>query len=327
MARIALLLLFTSSLWAQHRLVTCMVTTRNWVVGAKLLPSGLFAREPGGAWRHTGYNHPYVAGVDYDPKDPSTLYLAAGNGLIRATGSGLDWTILTSHDVTELRDVSVDRNTPGTVYFAHTAGIRATRDGGRTWQELAAGLRERYAESVLADRSRTGRVVAGGVDGLWTSENGGRNWSRSGAPGVQTLRIDQSPHDPCRWLAVTQRAGVFGSTDCGKTFENVGEFGVERNLYDVAFDPSTAGRVAVAGWGPGVAVSTDGGRKWELRGRGLPSTDVWSIAWDPDHPGRLYASVHEEALYVSDDAGLTWRNDGLDGSIVYRMRFVPEVRR
>jgi hypothetical protein len=144
---------------------------------------------------------------------------------------------------------------------------------------------------------------------------------------VQTLRIDQSPHDPCRWLAVTQRAGVFGSTDCGKTFENVGEFGVERNLYDVAFDPSTAGRVAVAGWGPGVAVSTDGGRKWELRGRGLPSTDVWSIAWDPDHPGRLYASVHEEALYVSDDAGLTWRNDGLDGSIVYRMRFVPEVRR
>jgi hypothetical protein len=51
--------------------------------------------------------------------------------------------------------------------------------------------------------------------------------------------------------------------------------------------------------------------------------DVWSVAFDPDHPGRLYASVHEEALYVSDDAGKSWREDGLKGSILYRLAFVP----
>jgi hypothetical protein len=39
----------------------------------------------------------------------------------------------------------------------------------------------------------------------------------------------------------------------------------------------------------------------------------------------MYASVHEEALYVSQDYGHTWTKDGLEGSRVFRMRFVPEA--
>ncbi|MGB9611419.1 MAG: WD40/YVTN/BNR-like repeat-containing protein, partial [Bryobacteraceae bacterium] len=95
------------------------------------------------------------------------------------------------------------------------------------------------------------------------------------------------------------------------------------NLYDIAFDPTDARRIAVCGWGPGVMVSEDGGATWELRNRGLPRPDVWSVAFDPDRPGRLYASVHEEALYVSEDAGRTWRVEGLPGSIIYKLAFVP----
>ncbi len=49
------------------------------------------------------------------------------------------------------------------------------------------------------------------------------------------------------------------------------------------------------------------------------------MAFDPAKPGRMYASVHEEALYVSQDLGRTWSKDGLEGSRVYRMRFVPET--
>ena len=108
--------------------------------------------------------------------------------------------------------------------------------------------------------------------------------------------------------------------------ENLGSVGVGRNLYDVAFDPTRAGRIAVAGWGPGVVVSDDGGKTWVARNAGLPRPEVWSVAFDPDHSGRLYCGVHEEALYVSDDAGVNWRKDGLEGSIVHRMTFVPERR-
>ena len=90
---------------------------------------------------------------------------------------------------------------------------------------------------------------------------------------------------------------------------------------------SVAERIAVAGWGIGVAISDDRGKTWQDRNAGLPGTAVWSVAFDPAHPGRVYASVHEEALYVSQDYGRTWTKDGLEGSRVYRMRFVPEAPR
>ena len=100
-----------------------------------------------------------------------------------------------------------------------------------------------------------------------------------------------------------------------------------RNLYDIAFDPASPGRIAVAGWGTGVAFSADHGKTWQPRNAGLPSTAVWSVAFDPARPGRIYAGVHEEALYVSPDNGATWSRDGLEGSRVFRMKFVPEMPR
>lgn len=99
------------------------------------------------------------------------------------------------------------------------------------------------------------------------------------------------------------------------------------NIYDIAFDPAFATRIAVAGWGPGVAVTEDRGKTWQPRSAGLPSANVWSVAFDPAHPGRIYASVHEEAVYVSTDNGRTWSKDGLANSSIFRMKFVPEAPR
>ncbi|HZT28953.1 MAG TPA: hypothetical protein VFA33_03655 [Bryobacteraceae bacterium] len=325
MRPVGLALVFSCVLFAQYRLYTCVMNSKNYVVGAKLPPSGLFFEPPGGGWTHAGFDHPYIAALDYDPRDPSTLYLAAGNGLIRTSDHGRSsWRILTGDDVTELRDLAVDRNAPGTIYFAHTAGIRVSRDGGNTWQAADSGIRRKYTESIRVDRTRSGRLVAGTEEGLFSSQDGGRSWRLAGAAGFQIMHVEQSPTDACTWLAVTQQGGAFRSSDCGLTFENLGRVGVHRNLYDIAFDPAAPGRIALAGFGPGVVVTEDGGRTWQPRNHGLPRADVWSVAFDPAHPGRLYASVHEEALYVSEDAGLNWRKEGLEGSVVYRMLFVPE---
>ncbi len=139
------------------------------------------------------------------------------------------------------------------------------------------------------------------------------------------MHIEQSPHDACLWLAVTQQGGVFASHDCGQAFENLGRVGVDRNLYDIAFDPTHAGRIAVGGWGTGVVVTEDNGKTWQSRNAGLPRPDVWSVAFDPANSARLYCGVHEEALYVSDDAGVSWRKDGLEGGMIRRITFVPEA--
>ena len=320
-----LLLAAFSPLRAQYTLYTCMVTSKDYVVGAKLPPSGIFRKPSNGGWRHAGYNHPFLAALDLDPADPATLYVAGGNGLIRVTERGERWKILTGSDVTELMDVAVDRQAPGTVYFTHTAGIRVTHDYGATWSDAGAGLHRKYSQAIRVDSRKSGVLIAGNEEGIFRSEDGGRSWRLAGAAGYQVLHVEQSPHHPCFWLAATQGGGLFASTDCGVSFESAGNLAAGRNISDIAFDPASPDRIAVAGWVVGVMLSEDGGKTWQSRSAGLPSTSVWSVAFDPAHPGRLYASVHEEALYVSQDYGRTWVKDGLEGSRVYRMRFVPEA--
>jgi len=311
----------------QFTLYSCGVTSRDYVVGAKLPPSGIFVKQGSGPWRHAGYNHPFIAALDYDPADPDVLFAAAGNGLLRVTERGERWKILTGSEVTELLDVAVDRNARGTIYFSHTAGIRVSHDGGATWRDASAGLKRKYAAAIRVDRWQSGVLVAGNEEGIFRSEDGGASWRLAGAAGVQALHIEQSPHEACYWLAATEGGGLFASTDCGRTFESNGNLGVGRNLYDIGFDPANADRIAVAGWGVGVAVSEDRGKTWQLRNAGLPAAAVWSVAFDPANPGRMYAAVHEEALYTSPDFGRTWVKDGLEGSAIFRMIFVPEAPR
>ena len=319
--RSVLFALLPASLFAQAALYTCVSNTRDYVVGAKLPASGLFVKD--GGWRHVGYNHPLLFGLDYDA---SAIYLAAGNGLIQASEHGAKWKILTGSDVTELRDVAVDRNAPpGTIYFAYSHGIRVTRDGGLTWKELGGGLHRKFTEALRVDRAKVGVLLAGGEEGIFRSADSGEHWTLAGASGFQISHIEQSPHVACEWLATTQGGGLFGSTDCGKSFENVGgRMGLGNNLYDVAFDPFDAKRIAVAGWGPGVTVSEDRGKTWHPRNGGLPVPQAISIVFDPETKGRLYVSIHDEALYVSNDTGIHWMKDGLDGTAVTRMRFVPK---
>jgi photosystem II stability/assembly factor-like uncharacterized protein len=305
----------------QHRLHALGVTTKGWVTGAALLPSGLFVKRAGGEWVNEGYRHPLLTGLAWLPEQPGTLYLAAGDGVIRVDAQGR-WRVLTDETVTELQDISAGAG--GVLAFGHTAGFRVSEDGGATWREILAGLPRRYGKAVRLDRTKRGRIVAGTENGFYVSENLGGEWRLAGAAGFQAMRVEQSPHEAALWLAVTQKGGVFRSTDGGRTFEATPrDPAAGRNLYDIAFDPADARRIAVCGWGVGVLVSEDGGLTWEARNRGLPRPDVWSVAFDPDKPGRLYASVHEEALYVSEDAGKTWRVDGLPGSIVLKMAFVP----
>lgn len=301
-----------------------MATSKNYVVGARLPPSGVF-RRGSAEWQQVGYNHPFSFALDFDRRDPGTVYLAAGNGLIRMRNKGSRWKILTGSDITEMRDVSVGSD--NAIWVGYSNGIRVSRDGGNTWTEAGGGLRRKYTEAIRADRSNPSAILAGGEEGIFRTENAGKTWQLAGASGIQVMNIEQSPHEPCFWLAATQNGGLFASRDCGRTFENTTRLGVDRVLYTISFDRLNPKQIALAGWGFGVAISEDGGQSWQIRNNGLPSTDIWSAAFDPSKPGRIWASVHEEAMYRSDDAGGTWVRDGLEGSVVYRMLFVPGADR
>jgi len=312
-----LLAVLISPAYSEATLFAAAAFTKEYVVGARLPASGVFSLGPDGRWFHAGYNLPVLSAISRDPNDPKSLLIAAGNGLIRTSRDGSRFRIVTAEDVTELRDVAV---TDSSIYFAHSAGARLSRDGGLTWTELADGLRRKYIEAIRVTKNDA--LIAGTETGLFRYESG--KWTLAGASGFPVLRIEVSPHDPCFVVAGTQGGGLYASRNCGQSFESGGALGVGKNLYGIAFDPSRPQRIAVGGFGDGVVVSNDGGKTWLLRNHGLPSHEVSAVAFDPDRPGRLYAAVHEQAVFVSDDAGATWRKAGLDGGHVYSLRFLPD---
>jgi hypothetical protein len=307
------------------RALGCSATSKGYVVGAKLPPSGLFELTPHGGWKQLGFNHPHIVAAAYDPRDPRIIYLAAGNGCIRSIDGGQTWRITTGWDMTELQDVVVDVHHPDTVFVALPDGIGRSDDNGRTWRRCDAGISRKFTKCIRVDRATSGRLLAGTEQGVFLSEDGGASW-RAHALWRMITSLEQSPHDSRHWLAATQRGGLFSSSDQGISWQAVAAVPGNATLHQISYDPHTAQRIAISGWGPGVLVSEDGGRSFTARNAGLPSTNIWTVRFDPGHPGRLYASVHEEALFVSDDAGKNWTRSGLEGSIVFDLLFVPEVQ-
>ena len=141
----------------QYTLYTCMVTSKG-LRGrrASCRPAEFFSKPRRGEWRHAGFNHPVHQGARLRSARSRHLYVAAGNGLLRLTDHGERWKILTGSDVTELLDVAVDRNAPGTIYFSHTAAsvslMMAVRPGA-----TPAGPSPQIHEAIRVD-SRQARV-------------------------------------------------------------------------------------------------------------------------------------------------------------------------
>lgn len=308
-----------------YDLLACAIRSRDWVPGRKLEAAGLLFRWASGQWGQRGAPHTLIETLDYDPRDPRVLYLAAGDGCLRSRDSGYTWTVTTDETMTELRDLSVDPHQPDHVYIALPDGVAVTRDQGATWRRLDLGVPRPFTKTIRVDRTRAGRLLAGAEQTLLLSEDAGASW-REVARGDLFTDLVQSPHEPQWWVATLQRGGLLESRDGGRSWRRVGGVPGDRTLYNAAFDPLRPGRLAVAAWDAGVLVSDDGGQTWTARQQGLPSGRVWRVAFDPGRPDRLFAALWEEAVFVSEDGGRHWRRDGLDGSMVYDLVFVPRAR-
>lgn len=313
-----------------HDLFLCVAMHKNDVVGAKLAAlSGVYVRGTGDVFQHLGSNFPGIVNLATDPRNRRVFYMATLNGCVQTADGGKTWRISTSWDMTEPKDVCVDPRAPDSVYLALPDGIAVSPDCGATWRRRETGLPDRgkYTQTIEVDRTIAGRVLAGCESGIYLTENGAESWRRVLATSATVDDVQQSPHDPKLWLAVTQSDGAHVSRDSGLTWERIAGVPAGGALYNLAFDATRPERIAIGGWGPGVLTSEDRGRTWSARNAGLPDDQhVFKVAVDPD-TGRLLASLYQCGLYVSDDFGLTWTRGGLEGSIVYGFVFVPKATR
>ncbi|WP_324726151.1 WD40/YVTN/BNR-like repeat-containing protein [Actomonas aquatica] len=307
----------------------CANINRNYVIGSRIeTVNGLYQLNEAGEWQHFGVNDTTLSAFAFSPDDRDVIFTSALNGIWVSWDGGESWRQTNSWDMTEGRDVAVDPHAPEMVYLALPSGIAVSTDRGHTWERRENGLPERgkYTQTIEVDRTTKGRVLAGCEKGVFLSEDAGAVWRRVLPTATTVNDLEQSPHDPQHWLAVTDTHGAWSSRDGGETWTAVDGLPIKSAIYNVTFDPTHAERLAIASWTDGIWTSEDGGATWTNRDAGLPENPrVYRVGVDPNR-GRLYASVFQETLFYSDDFGRTWQADPLAGSLVLSFVSVPRAQ-
>ncbi len=234
-----------------------------------------------------------------------------------------------------------------------TAAKPATKPASSAspWAEmhwrLLGPFRGGWAEMIDGIASRPDTFVIGAAGGgVWRTDNAGRTWTSlfDKGPTAPVGAVAIAPSNPDIIYAGTGQptprydvaggAGVFRSTDGGKTWSDLG-LKDTRHIGRIWVDPKDPDHVLVAAvghfFGPsparGLYASRDGGKTWAQTLKIDDDTGVADIVADPGSPTTLFAASWQArqypwqsyftpiagrgtALWRSDDGGSTWKKLG-----------------
>ena len=203
-----------------------------------------------------------------------------------------DWE-LRSPEWAFFRAILADPQNPSVVFAGldQNQGVYRSRDCGRSWEPINAGLGNRSVKSIAASYFDQ-RLYAATTEGLWCSRDRGETWAEVEAlHGKSMLSVALSPHDPHLMLTGCQRPG-------GVSFASVTAVILSSS------SPSSESTYlsAVDGTeGSGLKFSLDGGEHWKT----LPHPETINGFWvDPEY-SRTFA-------IASADDGLFYSRDGME---------------
>lgn len=186
------------------------------------------------------------------------------------------------------------------------AGLLRSRDGGETWDRIAADVITDRVTAVAID-PRDPAIIWAGTEpsALFRSSDGGDTWETLPAltdletadqwsfpprPHTHHVRwIEPDPHEPHRLYVGIEAGALLVSADGGQTWLERPP-GSRYDNHQLATHPTDPGRVYSAA-GDGYAESTDFGETWAHPQGGLDHRYVWSVAPDLGDPGTVLVSA------------------------------------
>ncbi len=267
---------------------------------------GVYRSPDGGAtWQHMGLeSSQHIAMILIDPRDSSTVYVAAegplwsaggDRGLFKTTDGGGSWTkILGGGLFTGVASAVMDPRNPDVIYAATwqhhrtvaalidggpESGIHKTTDGGQTWRELTKGLPNESEE----DGEEMGLI------GLAISPQN---------PDVVYATIELA------W----RKGGFYRSEDGGTTWEHGNDYlsgGTGPHYYQEIFaSPHKFDRVYQMD--VRIHVTEDGGKTFEKMTEVAKHSDNHALAFRADLPDYLLVGT-DGGIYETWDHGENWK--------------------
>jgi hypothetical protein len=176
----------------------------------------------------------------------------AALGLLKSRDRGRTWRTLSLSGEADFHVLRA----AGSAVYAYDGALRASRDGGRSWQE-----RQVPGElfDLAIDARDTDRVLASTRDGVRLSSDGGQTWRPTplGAPVLLAWGRAGGP------FAIEADGTIHAGSASGAAWERVGSWQGE----PMAFATDPDGALYVAQGDGSVDVSSDGGRTWRPRSR------------------------------------------------------------
>jgi photosystem II stability/assembly factor-like uncharacterized protein len=154
----------------------------------------------------------------------------------------------------------------GLIYVGTDDGkVHVTKDGGKTWTEIMAGLPyQKWVSRIAASAFDLGTV--------YMTQNGKRD-------------DDFTPY-------------VWKSTDFGKTWTSIAAT-IPIGPVNVIREDPVDRNVLYVGTDTGVYVSTNGGKQWNVLGSGLPATYVHDLVIHP-RDNVIVIATHGRGMWVID---------------------------
>jgi photosystem II stability/assembly factor-like uncharacterized protein len=283
--------------------------------------SGLYRSNDGGTtWKSV---HPGAAGiltVAFSPFNPALVLAGTQGGAFVSTDGGTHWAAATGLENRKVRAFAFAR----TLVVAGTDHGVYTSDTGAAWS--ASGLATTSIDAVsVAAVNPPVRLVAGGDGGqgaipLYQSLDGGSSWApmNPAISGTIVTRLASGPLPPTgdvRPLVVGTNAGLFISTDNGKTFTALsgGQRLPSTDYTQIGFTATHFDRFFVAsdgggGESGGLWSTADSGQHFSSLQPPLPSVTALAVSGDEQpilYVATFRASDHAPMLWAFRDTGGT----------------------
>ena len=277
---------------------------------------GVFESEDRGkSWKLLGLENEAVRALEIAPSNPVELVAGTRNGVFRSVDQGKSWAQISpagDQEIRNLDSLAIDPRDPDVIYAGTFHLPWLTRDGGKTWKPVIAGIiDDSDIMSLRLDATNPARVYMSACSGIYRSENQGGEWTKlQGVPYAarRTQVIVQDPASPKTLYAGTTE-GLWVTRDGGESWARTTSKDWVVNSLVVLHDKNGgADRVVLGTEGQGVQVSDDAGASFAEANRGFTHVTVKQLVADEFNAGHLLMVVERTTSEIQEsrDDGKNW---------------------